>query len=91
MIIRCILIAGSQEAAQGWVPEEGDDGEGGIEDGGVRGVVGGGGGGNSNGWSVHEMNIQLFDASHTCRPENRGGIQTYQEKGYFLGKLSKTF
>ena len=55
MIIRCILIAGSQEAAQGWVPEEGDDGEGGIEDGGVRGVVGGGGGGNSNGWSVHEM------------------------------------
>ena len=64
MIIRCILIAGSQEAAQGWVPEEGDDGEGGIEDGGVRGVVGGGGGGNSNGWSVHEMNIQLFDASH---------------------------
>ena len=38
-----------------WVPEEGDDGEGGIEDGGVGGVVGGGGGGNSNGWSVHEM------------------------------------
>ena len=30
-----------------WVPEEGDDGEGGIEDGGVGGVVGGGGGGNS--------------------------------------------
>ena len=26
-----------------WVPEEGDDGEGGIEDGGVGGVVGGGG------------------------------------------------
>ena len=38
-----------------WVPEEGDDGEGGIEDVGVGGVVGGGGGGNSNGWSVHEM------------------------------------
>ena len=42
-----------------WVPEEGDDGEGGIEDVGVGGVVGGGGGGNSNGWSVHERKMVI--------------------------------
>ena len=35
-----------------WIPEEGDGGDGGLDDGGVGG---GGGNSNSNGWSVHEM------------------------------------
>ena len=37
-----------------WIPDEGDNGDGGLDDG-VGGVGGGGGGGNSNGWSIHQM------------------------------------
>ena len=57
-----------------WVPEEGDDGEGGIEDGGVGGVVGGGGGGNSNGWSVHEIFAKNaeFGVESSYDPKLRG-------------------